>query len=418
MVGLALVGFGGYGFSLAQNIVKLSAGGSCRLVAAADMQLASLPEQAKFLRDAGALLYTDMSEMFGRHKADVQGVYIATGIASHAPLTVAALEQGFHVHLEKPPAATVQEVDRMQAAADRAGRMCMVGFQAVHGGFMRQIKQRIADGAVGRLRTIICHAGWPRNAEYYARNDWAGKLVRGQSWVLDGPATNALAHQVTNALFLAGSSPADYAAPSAVRSELYAAGPVESHNTAGIEIMTDTGIRIVLLLSHTTQEQWGPSFNIEGDAGRIEFDRDKPVTFVDAAGGRTTSVLPAPLPGSTVRAPGEQEEMIQLFVSAICANAPAMLACPLSQARKMVLAIDAAHESAGRIIRIDGPAVRRLDESTPKARTVVEGMDEAIRAAAAKGCLFGDLPARPAWAQPTEPFALNTYSSFPQRFKR
>ena len=123
MVQLAIVGVGGYGWGLIRELLDGGDRLDCRLVAAADANLAAVPEHADELRRRGVALYGDAVEMFQALRGRCEAAYIASSIPSHAPLTVAAARCGLHVHLEKPPAATVQEVDEMLRALDAAGRM-------------------------------------------------------------------------------------------------------------------------------------------------------------------------------------------------------------------------------------------------------------------------------------------------------
>jgi hypothetical protein len=84
----------------------------------------------------------------------------------------------------------------------------------------------------------------------------------------------------------------------------------------------------------------------------------------------------------------------------------------------MVLALDGAHESSGRVHRISDGFKRRLDEGTDKARTVVEGLDKMLVQAARGRLLFSELPDAPGWAVSTQAYDLTGYTSFPQRFGR
>ena len=121
MVRLAIVGIAGYGGVLTKLLNEIGEQVGCRLVAAADNRLAELAQQAAELKKRGVELFDDAHEMFRRRRRDCQAVYIASGIPSHTSLAVAAAEAGYHVHLEKPPAATIQEMDRIIEALDRAG---------------------------------------------------------------------------------------------------------------------------------------------------------------------------------------------------------------------------------------------------------------------------------------------------------
>jgi hypothetical protein len=58
---------------------------------------------------------------------------VPTGIHHHAPMTLDALDAGCHVLLEKPAAATVDEVRQMRAASQAADRMVAIGYQHMAG---------------------------------------------------------------------------------------------------------------------------------------------------------------------------------------------------------------------------------------------------------------------------------------------
>jgi len=366
-----LVGVGGYGQSLTHGLLAAAANGLCRLVAAADTRLAALPEETENLKRHGVRLYGDAIEMFDAWKGRCDAAYIASGIGSHSVLACAAARRGFHIHLEKPPAATVQEVDEIARAVADAGVLCIVGFQMTWGRDLRFLKERIAAGRLGRIRTAAGCSGSPRDQAYYARNEWAGRLKSGGRWVLDGPAMNAQAHQVTNLLLLASADPHGYARPVAVRGELYAAGPLESHNIAAIEIRTDGGAMLYYLGSHATDGQVGPLIEVRGDAGEATWTPSEGVV-VRCADGSTESCGPDAAARQTV---------VDSFLHAIDSGDASLLRCTLGDARNMVLTLDGAHESSGRVHRVAGGFVRRVDEGT-EARTVVEGLDEMLVRAA------------------------------------
>jgi len=408
MVRVAIVGIGGYGWGLVQVIRRVAEAAGCRLVAAADARLAAFPERADELSAAGVELFGDALAMFDALRGRCDAVYIATGIPSHAPLAIAAAQAGYHVHLEKPPAATVQEVDRMLEVFRAAGRFCLVGFQALHGRDIRFVKERVVSGRLGRVKTLACHAGWPRTRAYYERTEWAGRLRVGEAWVLDGPAMNALAHQVTNMLFLASPEPGRLATPTSVRAELYAAGPIESHDTAAIEICTAEGPTAYFLASHCTEGSFGPVIELEAEGDRVAWSMRDGATIRYADGSRETCEAP----GDAAR-----EAMVANFVEAVRAGDGSRLRCPLAQTRRFVLALDGAHESSGRIHRVDRACCHRLDAGTAEARTVVDGLDERIRSAAERRCLLSDLPDAPSWAAASQPFDLGGYGAFPQRFR-
>ncbi len=406
MVRVAIIGYGGYGWSLAEMIQKVSAEAGCKLIAAADGRMAELAEKNAALQAAGVALYDDALKMLAELKGKCDAVYIATGINTHDLFTIAAANAGFHIHLEKPPAATVQEVDRMLAALRANKRMCLVGFQSMHSDDLLGLKDRIAAGRFGRIRSVTCRAGWPRDKAYYSRNNWAGKLKVGQSWVLDSPTTNALAHQLTNILALASAKPRTLATPAAVRAELYAAGDVESHDTAAIEIATAEGAKVLFLNTHCNQEHFGPIIEIEGEKASAVWHmyHQATITYSDS----TSETI--------AHDPQQVAKMVMNFIQAVRDNDASQLRCPLEMTRNMVLALDGAHESSGRIIRIPDRCKHKDAVGTGQERTIVDGIDQVITDAAARRCLYSDLPTPPPWAVKTLPFDLAGYKTFPVKF--
>jgi predicted dehydrogenase len=315
---------------------------------------------------------------------------------------LAALKEGYHVHLEKPPAATVQEVDRMIAALRDSGRMCLVGFQAQHSADLRFVKERVVSGRLGDVLSASCHAGWPRGRSYYSRNEWAGKLRRGDAWVLDGPAINALAHQTMNLLYLV-SRRGGAAVPTAARGEMYAAGPVESHNIASFELRTDAGANCYVSLAHCTQGAWHPTIDVDCSLGRVSWQMSRGATITYKDG--TSESCPAD---------SGQIAMVRNFVEALEADDPSRLRVDLPMARNMVLALDGAHESSRRVHRVPDQYVRTVDDDP---RAVVDGLDEMLKTAAERRCLLSDLSGAPPWTVRTDWFDLRDYSRFPVQFE-
>ena len=80
----------------------------------------------------------------------IDAVYIATPVASHAPVSLAAVRAGKHVLVEKPMALDVGEADAMFAAAATAGRRLAVCFYQRGNPRHREARRLIQNGAIGR----------------------------------------------------------------------------------------------------------------------------------------------------------------------------------------------------------------------------------------------------------------------------
>ncbi|MFF9564012.1 Gfo/Idh/MocA family protein [Leifsonia sp. NPDC014704] len=81
-------------------------------------------------------------------------VSVCTPTPSHADLAIQALEAGRHVLLEKPIALTVEDAERVEAAAARARGTLMVAHVVRFFPGYAALAERVAAGAVGRPRVV------------------------------------------------------------------------------------------------------------------------------------------------------------------------------------------------------------------------------------------------------------------------
>lgn len=85
------------------------------------------------------------------HESDVDAVLIATPAAAHFALAMAAVQAGKHVHVQKPLTLSLEEADRLiAAAAAQDVRIVASPVQMLSPGSLR-IQQTIAEGAIGHL---------------------------------------------------------------------------------------------------------------------------------------------------------------------------------------------------------------------------------------------------------------------------
>lgn len=110
-------------------------------------------------RRPGIELVADSSEVF---RSDVDVVLIITSPDSHAGLVRAALEQGKHVVVEKPAAATRCEAQELGKLAAERGRLLMIAPFIQLAPTFRALWGRIRDGAIGKVhsaRALYGNAG-------------------------------------------------------------------------------------------------------------------------------------------------------------------------------------------------------------------------------------------------------------------
>lgn len=84
-------------------------------------------------------LYTDRKDMLALSELDA--VSVCTWNGGHACCTIDALEAGKHVLCEKPMCISVEEAQAMKAAAEKNGRLLMIGFVRRFGPDMKILRE-------------------------------------------------------------------------------------------------------------------------------------------------------------------------------------------------------------------------------------------------------------------------------------
>lgn len=103
--------------------------------------------------------YADYHELLADPAIDA--VSIVTHVDDHVAPAVAALRAGKHVLLEKPMARTSGECDRIIAAAERAGRILMVGHICRFNPRYALAWQRVAAGEIGTIVSMYARRNIP-----------------------------------------------------------------------------------------------------------------------------------------------------------------------------------------------------------------------------------------------------------------
>ena len=85
---------------------------------------------------------------------DIDLVTIAVRVPWHREMALAALKAGKHVYCEWPLGVNLAEIEELAEAARRAGLRAIVGLQARAAPSVQYLKQLVAEGYVGRVRTV------------------------------------------------------------------------------------------------------------------------------------------------------------------------------------------------------------------------------------------------------------------------
>lgn len=145
-------------------------------VKAENVELAALCDASEAMaRDIAAIYgagewYTDHEAFLA--EADIEAVLIPVPDPFHAPLTIAALEAGKHVMVEKPLATDVAMAEMMVEAAERTGRQLQLATMKRWDPGL-QYAQSFAAHDMGQRLTV---SGWYCDSRYhgtYVNTHWA-----------------------------------------------------------------------------------------------------------------------------------------------------------------------------------------------------------------------------------------------------
>lgn len=393
---IGVVGMGGFAQHHRRYVAQVEGAGLGALVA----QVAIPADQETYatdlegLRTRGVQVFPSLRQTLARLRGQLDIVCIPTGIPLHRPMTAMALEAGCHVLVEKPAAGSIQDFDAMEAARQKAGRHCAVGYQHLYRPDVPTLKAWICAGRLVKIQWVSACGGWPRDPAYYGRNAWAGRLGAGDAWVLDSPHNNALAHAVNTLCYLGSDQPGSALTPHTLQAELYRANPIESADTAVFRTEAAEGVELFFAVSHCTEERFDPVLEIAGTQGRAELDYHGGFR-VHWADGRREEV------------PHQGEPLVLHDLAEAVAGRRNQLACPLIVTRSQTLCACGSFESSP--IRELPAALRRVDPGNQAV--TVEGLSEILRRACRERALFSELGI--GWAQPGRVIALEGYSYFP-----
>lgn len=283
MTRICIIGVSGYGRIHYELLMDAVAAGHADVIGATIINPDEELDKCVNLQRLGCRIYDDYKVMLDELAGKADLCMIPTGTPLHRPMTIAALEAGMHVLVEKPAAGCIEDVRLMQAAAERTGRLVAVGYQHLYTDMAMAIKRRLLASAIGTVESLKCLVMWPRDHAYYQRNGWAGKLSVEGAVVNDSPFNNAVAHELMMMLFLAGNTERKAAVPVSVSAELLRANAIESADTACMRIETAEGIPIEFYATHACEELFDPEVHVTGSKGTIKLTHNRARVMADGA---------------------------------------------------------------------------------------------------------------------------------------
>lgn len=140
--------------------------------------------------------FTDYNDLLNVEGLDY--VDICTPNYLHSVIAVAAMEKGLHVFCEKPDAISVEEAEKMKAAAEKYNRRLMVMRNNRYRATAKYLKQYIEDGKMGEIYCGRC--GWQRRRGVPGKGGWF--TTKAQSG--GGPLIDLGVHMIDLSIWLMG----------------------------------------------------------------------------------------------------------------------------------------------------------------------------------------------------------------------
>lgn len=373
---VAVIGVTGYGSiylmllrdALRRKIITLNA--------AVIINPQEVPKIVAELKAGGTAVYSDADTFFAREAGRIDLCLIPVGIQWHARLTIAALQSGMNVLVEKPLAGSLTDIAAIRRAETETGHWVAVGFQDLYSLEARRFKTQLLDGIIGKLESIRMIGLWPRPRAYFARNRWAGRIQADGAAVLDSPLNNAFAHFVNLSLYFAGPAPDESADVRIDSVELHRAHRIEMFDTALVNGTTAAGTRLWFGVSHASGTTRDPEFYLQGSTGRVEWWHDKHYIVSDNEGRQQE------FPLST-----SDDARVRMFASVLKRlTDPTAFICTTAIAEKHTRLIESVQQ-AGPVHEFPGASIDWIPETyyhseCPRAHGLAENMDRALQHAA------------------------------------
>ncbi len=179
---IACVGTGGKGWS---DLNGVAASPSVEVAALCDIDSSAQHLGRAAEKFSAARQFADWRKLLDESN-DIDGVIVSTPDFMHAPIGLAAMQQGKHVFCQKPLTHTVFEARQMRLAAEHHGVVTQMGNQIQSHTAYRTAVQAVHSGMIGKVKAVHSwQAGspsWPRHIDRPAGSDPVPGSVRWDLW--------------------------------------------------------------------------------------------------------------------------------------------------------------------------------------------------------------------------------------------
>src|SRR5256712_5303821 len=218
---------------------------------------------ARLCREHGGTSYQDFDAFLKHRPMDL--VLIGSPSGLHATQGIAAARQGLHVLTEKPIEINTARANALIEGAKKSNVQLGVIFQDRMKPHIRQLKNWIDQGLLGRPLMVDARVKWYRPPEYYANSRWRGTLA------LDGGGAliNQGVHTVDLLLWLLG----DVARVQARTATLL--HKIEAEDTAAAILEFAGGALGIIHATTATYPGYPRRLELTGSRGTVILEQDK-----------------------------------------------------------------------------------------------------------------------------------------------
>ena len=155
MLNIGIIGCGK--IAQVRHIPEYEANPSARLAGFFDL---NAERAAKIAEEQGGRAYDSYQALLADPAIDA--VSVCSANSSHAQIAIAALLAGKHVLCEKPMATTLEDCEKMQAAAEKSGKYLMIDQNQRLAKAHTEARRMVQSGLIGKVltfRTTFGHGG-------------------------------------------------------------------------------------------------------------------------------------------------------------------------------------------------------------------------------------------------------------------
>jgi UDP-N-acetylglucosamine 3-dehydrogenase len=162
MLRAAVIGVGSMGYNHVRVYRELQEEGMVQLVAVADQNAS---KSIKVGSRYNVPHFADYRQLIDECTPDLVSLAVPTSL--HCAMAVELLERGVSVLVEKPIASTLEEGEKMIAAAQKSGATLAIGHVERFNPVVTELRRRLREGMAGRIYKILAERLSPYPARIY-----------------------------------------------------------------------------------------------------------------------------------------------------------------------------------------------------------------------------------------------------------